>query len=308
MEPIHFSDNTDLSQRNATMNFFTFSSTVIPAIYRLIFGSTMPRIGADLKALLQSPVELVGDWFCFADYTLIRVYGFEGEPFKLPKFASRRLFALEFLRQRLVAENDNFIKHKKASSLKFVFTLEPFVVKSVLVANMLDQILRSMGFENDKALRYDPKGVMNQRRMEASFRGYDVEQDEVLDALANTDFLKTVESVNGSSDEQDQNAQDQQAIHQPQIPTPYQVEKYLKRPSADVMEIDPGTSTKKPRLAEIEEIVEIEDDEDKSTNKDNTTFVEEEEVQKQSKSVSSTERAISNPTVAECSQVSAMVV
>ena len=52
MEPVHFSDNTDLSQRNSMMNFFTFSSMVIPAIYRLIFGSTMPRIGADLKALL----------------------------------------------------------------------------------------------------------------------------------------------------------------------------------------------------------------------------------------------------------------
>ena len=74
------------------------------------------------------------------------------------------------------------------------------------------------------------------------------------------------------------------------------------------MEIDPGTSTKKPRLAEIEEVVEIEDDEDRSTNKDNTTFVEEEGVQEQSKSVSSTERTISNPTVAESSQVSAMIV
>ena len=171
MELVHFSDSTDLSQRNATMTFFTFTSMVIPAIYKLIFGSTMPRIGANLKALLQGPVELIGDWFCFVDYTLIIVYGFEGEPFRLPKFTNKRLFALEFLRQRLIAKNDNFIKHKKASSLKFVFTLEPFVVKSVLAANIIDQILRSMGFETDKSLRYDPKGVMNQTRMEANFKG-----------------------------------------------------------------------------------------------------------------------------------------
>jgi hypothetical protein len=144
--------------------------------------------------------------------------------------------------------------------------------------------------------------------MEASFRGYEAEQDEVLDALANTDFLEIVESANGSSDEQDQNAQDQQAISQPQIPTPYQVEKSLKRPSADVMEIDPGSSSKKPRLVEIEEVVEIEDDEDRSTNQDNTTFVEEEGAQEQSKSISSAEKTISNPPVAEGSQVSAMVV
>ena len=145
------------------------------------------------------------------------MYGFEGEPFRLPKFIGRRLFALEFLRQRLAAENDNFIKHKKASALKFVFTMEPFVVKSVLAANVLDQVLRSMGFESDKTLRYDPKGIMNQRRMEANFRGYEAEQDEVLAALANTDFLETVDSANGSSDDQDQHAQDQQATSQPGI-------------------------------------------------------------------------------------------
>ena len=173
LEPVHFSDDTDLSQRNATLSFFTFSSTVVPAIYRLIFGVPMPRIGEELKAFLQNPRGPVGDWFCFGDYTLLRIYGFEGEPFRLPKFIGKRLFALEFLRQRLAIENDNFIKHKKASALKFVFTMEPFVVKLVLVANVLDQVLKSMGFESDKALRYDPKGVMNQRRMEASFRGYE---------------------------------------------------------------------------------------------------------------------------------------
>ena len=52
MEPVHFSDDTDLSQRNATMTFFTFATSVIPALYKLIFGSTMPRIGGDLKLLL----------------------------------------------------------------------------------------------------------------------------------------------------------------------------------------------------------------------------------------------------------------
>lgn len=98
MELVHFSDDTDLSQRNATIPFFSFASSVILALYKLIFGSSMPRIGEDLKLLLQNPVEPMGDWFCFEDYTLIRIYGFEGEPFRLPKFTTRRLFALEFLK------------------------------------------------------------------------------------------------------------------------------------------------------------------------------------------------------------------
>jgi hypothetical protein len=74
------------------------------------------------------------------------------------------------------------------------------------------------------------------------------------------------------------------------------------------MEIDPDTSSKKPRLLEIEEIVEIEDDEDKSTNQEITAFVEQEGAQDGSKSASSAERTISNPLVAEGSQVSAMIV
>ena len=97
---------------------------------------------------------------------------------------------MELLRQRLIAENDNFVKHKKASSLKFVFTLEPFVVKSILAATIIDQIMRSMSFDTDKALRYDPMGIMHQRRLEMNFKGYDVEHDEVLAALANTNLLE----------------------------------------------------------------------------------------------------------------------
>ena len=50
----------------------------------------MPRINEDLKFLLQNPIELIGDWFCFKDSTVIRVYEFEGEPYKLPKFTSRK--------------------------------------------------------------------------------------------------------------------------------------------------------------------------------------------------------------------------
>ena len=134
-----------------------------------------------------------------------------------------------------------------------------------------------MGFGTNKSLRYDPKGVMHQRRMEANFKGYDAEQDEVLAALANTDLREIIESANGSSNDQDQNNQDQQIVNQAQIPTPFKTEKSWKRPSADVMQVDQNTSAKKPKLAGIgEEIVEIEDDEVRSTEKGKTTIVEEE--------------------------------
>ena len=110
---------------------------------------------------------------------MIRVYGFEGEPYKLPKFTTRRLFALEFLRQRLIVENGNFLKYRKASSMKFNFTLEPFVVRFVYdiivvdVITVVDQILKSMNFQIDISLRYDPKKVFHQRRLDMNLKGYD---------------------------------------------------------------------------------------------------------------------------------------
>ena len=52
MKLVHFSDDTDLSQRNATISFFTFEISVIPTLYKLIFGSSMKGIGEDLKLLL----------------------------------------------------------------------------------------------------------------------------------------------------------------------------------------------------------------------------------------------------------------
>ena len=52
IEPINFLEDVDLSQRNATISFFTFASSIIPAIYKVIFGSYMPKISENLKVLL----------------------------------------------------------------------------------------------------------------------------------------------------------------------------------------------------------------------------------------------------------------
>ena len=98
IESVNLLEVVELSQMNATISFFTFSISIMPTIYKVIFSSFMPKINEDLKLLLQSPDEHVGDWFYFKDYTVIRIYGFEGEPFKFPKFTSRRLFALEYLK------------------------------------------------------------------------------------------------------------------------------------------------------------------------------------------------------------------
>ena len=67
-------------------------------VYKIIFGSTMPNINEDSKFLLQNPTDLVGDWFCYKEFIVMRIYGFEGEPYKLPRFLTTRIYVLEYLR------------------------------------------------------------------------------------------------------------------------------------------------------------------------------------------------------------------
>lgn len=71
---------------------------------------------------------------------------------------------LEFLRQRLTVENDIFVQHKKASSLKFKCTMKPFVIDYFPALYKIEAILKSMGFPTDRVVKYDPKGVIDQRK------------------------------------------------------------------------------------------------------------------------------------------------
>ena len=91
--------------------------------------------------------------------------------------------------------------------MKFIFTLEPFVVKSIFVVTAIDEIIRSMSFDTNKALRYDPKGVMHQRRIDMSFKGYEAEQDEVLASLANIDLFEHMEVGDGSDNSSEKSSQ-----------------------------------------------------------------------------------------------------
>ena len=164
-----------------------------------------------------------------------------------------------------------------------------------------------MSFDIDKALRYDPKGVMHQRRIDMNFKGYEVEQDEVLVSLANTDLFEQVEVGYGSSNSSEKSNQGRTTYKQIEVPTPLKAEKSLKRHSADTMDMDEDVATKRPRIYEqSKDIVNIDDDDERSTNKGKTTIVEEES-QGQSQSVSNIERTITNPAIVESSQGPAMV-
>ena len=63
-------------------------------------------------------------------------------------------------------------------------------MESVYAISIIDQIMESMNFEIDKSLRYDPKKLIHQRKLDVNLASYEAEQDEVLSDLANTDLLE----------------------------------------------------------------------------------------------------------------------
>ena len=113
--------------------------------------------------------------------------------------------------------------------MKFNFTLEPFVIKSTYAITVVDQILRSMNFETDKVLRYDPKKIFHQRKLDMNFKGYDADQDEVLAALANTDLFEQIEVGDGNSSSSKRSNPGKATKNQEaEVPTPLKGDKSLK--------------------------------------------------------------------------------
>ena len=51
-----------------------------------------------MKAYLQNSNAPVRDWFLYEEFTILKVYGFENEPYGLPVFLTKRILILEFLR------------------------------------------------------------------------------------------------------------------------------------------------------------------------------------------------------------------
>ena len=143
------------------MTFINFTDKVMSSIHKLIFGISLPRMIEEMKAYMQNSNEPVGDWFLYKYFTVLRVYGFEDEPYRLPVFLTERIFVLEFLRQRLQVESEIFLKHKKASNMKFKYTIESFVVNSTVALSVIHNIMKSMNFQMDKKINYDPKHIIS---------------------------------------------------------------------------------------------------------------------------------------------------
>ena len=104
-----------------------------------------------MKSMMQSlPKDRSGDWFLYKDFTVLRIYGFTGEPYRLPSFLTPRVFALEYMRQRVHAEEEHFGDFKKSSNIKSPLKVGSFIFKNKGALVFVEKLLESMDFQGSK--------------------------------------------------------------------------------------------------------------------------------------------------------------
>ena len=86
-----------------------FNNKVMKRFYILIYNSTPHRMFLEGKSILQLIHDMrVGDWFLYTEYAVIRIYGFEEEPYKLLVFLTPRILAMEYVRHRFISDDMHF--------------------------------------------------------------------------------------------------------------------------------------------------------------------------------------------------------
>ena len=152
----------DLSKQ---INMFEFVNTIMAEIYKLLFDDVLPRVLEDMRLMLQcSSKDKTRYWFLYKEFTVLRVYGFTGEPYRLPAFLTPRIFTLEFMRQRLNAKEEHFGAFKKYSNVKFPLKVCPFIFKNKSALLVIEKLLEVMDFQKEEKVNYDPHHIISQRK------------------------------------------------------------------------------------------------------------------------------------------------
>lgn len=138
--------------RDTSKGFSYFVNEFASMVFFLIFEVNYPRVPQHFQVYLHPQHEnQIGDWFSYHDYTVIRVYGCEDPPYKLPVFLTPRIFALEVLRQRLHSDELHFSSKKQTTNLKFAIIVGPFIVKNKEAIELIDYIMSCFSFSIDEA-------------------------------------------------------------------------------------------------------------------------------------------------------------
>ena len=148
---------------------------IMEEIYRVMFQSKMPRFFPKMEEILQFARDIkVGDWFLLKEHTIIRLYGFTHEPYILSTFLTLRIIFLEFIKKKLIVENQHFINSRKDYEIKLPLKVGPFIIKYKFGFPMIEGILQDMNFMKSTKVNYDPHHIISQRRKHNKMKNFNV--------------------------------------------------------------------------------------------------------------------------------------
>ena len=85
----------------------------------MLSGMPEPQINDEVQRILHLSYNVkTGDWYLYHNHSEIRVYGCEMAPYKLPRYISVRIFALEYIRQIMNSDDIHFISLKRKKQLR----------------------------------------------------------------------------------------------------------------------------------------------------------------------------------------------
>ena len=128
---------------NREYSFADFNDLFLVPAMNLLNKEQIPRINEETKRILQlSKSCKTGDWYLYKSYIEIGVYGALLAPYKLPRFVTTKILALEYLRQLLNANEINFIASMKKTQFKLKNQIGPFIVNNREAANEINVKLK----------------------------------------------------------------------------------------------------------------------------------------------------------------------
>ena len=134
------------------------------------------RLTDEMQRILQlSKSYSIGDWYFYQHHAIIRMYGCELPPYRLPKYVPMRLFSLEYFRQFGNVDVLHFSGKGKKAQLKVRNQLGHFFYTQRQEGwREADRMLESLGLQTSFLWKpYDPNHFITLRRLRYTLSGYD---------------------------------------------------------------------------------------------------------------------------------------
>lgn len=187
---------SSLDQRYSNNQYWHFEEFFVKTLYRLLGYPCDHALSPKIQIFLR-PKEYGedtsiehnwGDWYCFLDYTQIRVYGFEGKPYLLPFMVPNRVVCLEIVRQLSTVSAQHLTDHRKKSIVLGLLVFSDFIVKSSKSYGLLHNKLNCYKMvEGDPRPKFDPEGYIREAKVSQKLGAGDHELFMPDDFIKNLD-------------------------------------------------------------------------------------------------------------------------